>query len=401
VIVFVQTRAVVMDRNRLVLAGIWVLGGLYLSSTDRMLAEEISPTVKAANPHILPQGQAVLRYIASVGVETQRGIVSGQWVSPPASWPDAYKLFVESLAKTTGKSVALLGSDYFGPANATAEQNRQLDEILIGQWKAGGLVTLTWDADNPWYEGHVGVYCHNAPKPCVPGNLMDLTRPDTAAGARFKLEMDSLAEDLERLQAAGVIVLFRPFHEMNGSWFWWGARAENSPTQAEFAQLWKYTYKYLTEDKKLNNLLWVFSPNNSETQLTLYPSWHGIVQAAPYYYPGAGYVDITGVDLYDDRLTQPDNKPKQSDHSIPTYSQMVAFGKPFGLAEFGPGNPQGKVFDFDAMAHELARDYPKVTFFMAWQDDPAAHKYFSIINNPAPQSLMDDPLIITRDKVHY
>jgi mannan endo-1,4-beta-mannosidase len=390
-----------MHERLRVLAASCIIFALGASSIGTALCEELSTNIKAANSQILPQGQAELHYLAALSTQNHHAILSGQWASGPVGWPKAFDLFVEGIYQKTGKHVALLGSDYFAKEGATDAQNQRLDEILIAHWKAGGLVTLTWSADNPWYPGHVGTYCKKAPGPCVPGNLTDLTRPDTAAGASFKSELDVLADDLTRLQAAGVIVLFRPFHEMNGNWFWWGVQTAQSPTPSEFATLWKYTYHYLTETKKLNNLLWVFSPGNSETKLEFYPKWNGIKQPAPYYYPGGEYVDVTGVDVYDDRLDRPDNSPDGSRSSIPAYSQMIALGKPFGLAEFGPGSADRKSFDFDAMIHTIAENYPKVGFFMAWQDNPAKDKYLSIVNNPEPERLMNDALVITREQVHY
>lgn len=388
------------ERLRLIAAScvLIVLGASSIGAAD---CEELSTNIRASNGQILPQGQAELRYLASLSTQGHHGILSGQWVSGPAGWAKAFDLFADGLYQKTGKHVGLLGSDYFGKEGATDAQNQRLDEILIGQFKAGGLVTLTWSADNPWYPGHVGTYCKKAPGPCVPGKLNDLTRPETAAGATFKSELDVLADDLARLQAAGVIVLFRPFHEMNGNWFWWGAQTTQSPAPSEFAELWRYTYHYLTETKKLNNLLWVYSPGNSETQLQLYPKWNGLKQPATYYYPGGEYVDVTGIDVYADRLDRPDTGPNGSHYSIPTYAQMIALGKPFGLTEFGPGSADLKSFDFDAVLHAAADNYPKVGFFMAWQDNPSKDKYLSIVNNPGPERLMNDSLIITREKVHY
>jgi mannan endo-1,4-beta-mannosidase len=52
-------------------------------------------------------------------------------------------------------------------------------------------------------------------------NFADLTRPNTETGQRWRLFLDRMAQGLDDLQRAGVSVLFRPFHEMNGDWFYW------------------------------------------------------------------------------------------------------------------------------------------------------------------------------------
>lgn len=366
--------------------------------------------VAASNPNILPRGQAELELLSSLSSDAPHRIIAGQRVAGPG-WPQSYNLFVDKLRNATGKTVALLGADYdvhsdanqplSSPPSANEQQSALVDQWLIEQWKGGGLVMLTWQMDNPWYRLGTGEPCRAVPQPCVPGSLQDLLDPKNAAGAYFKAGLDIMAAHLETLQKAGVIVLFRPFHEMNGGWFWWGAQSDTTPSPADFQALWRYTFDYLTNVKRLNNVLWVFSPGNSGTQLTRHP-W-GVVQPAPYYYPGGQYVDVTALDYYMSRLTAPpafavDNA---MEYSIPAYASMVALGKPFGLAELGPGESNKYRFDFDATIHELATDYPRVAFFCAWQDAPKKGRYLAIISNPQPEKLMNDPLVLTREAVQF
>ena len=73
----------------------------------------------------------------------------------------------------------------------------------------------------------------------------------TPLNAAWKREMDSVIPYLAQLQEAGVPVLWRPYHEMNGAWFWWG----NKPGENGFKRLWIMTYEYFTA-QGLNNLLW-------------------------------------------------------------------------------------------------------------------------------------------------
>jgi mannan endo-1,4-beta-mannosidase len=76
-------------------------------------------------------------------------------------------------------------------------------------------------------------------------------------------------------------ILFRPYHEMNGSWFWWGG----VPGEDRYIKLWKQLYKLYTEEYQLDNLIWVWSPDDPD---------HGLDG----YYPGDDYVDIIGCDVY-------------------------------------------------------------------------------------------------------
>ena len=72
---------------------------------------------------------------------------------------------------------------------------------------------------------------------------------------RWMHELDILAAGLGELQDAGVVVLWRPFHEVNGDWFWWGGKKPET-----FIRVWRHMFDYFTKTKKLNNLLWVYGP---------------------------------------------------------------------------------------------------------------------------------------------
>jgi len=91
--------------------------------------------------------------------------------------------------------------------------------------------------------------------------------------------MDHVAGLLKRLQAARVPVLWRPFHEFSGDWFWWGKHGPDA-----FKALWRLMYDRYTRVHRLDHLIWVLG-------------WAGQnVDAA--YYPGRETVDIAGADIY-------------------------------------------------------------------------------------------------------
>ncbi len=81
-------------------------------------------------------------------------------------------------------------------------------------------------------------------------------------------------------------VIFRPWHEMNGGWFWWGA---NSCTPAQYNQLYANTYHRLTK-AGCSNIVWAWSPNLGSEKT---------VEAFLERFPGEQYVDMVGVDIYE------------------------------------------------------------------------------------------------------
>ena len=118
------------------------------------------------------------------------------------------------------------------------------------------------------------------------GNVVKRILPDGDLNPVFNGYLDMLAEFDQRLQQANVPVIVRPFHENTGSWFWWGAE---ECTPQEYRDLFRYTVTYLRDRKGLHNILYAYSPGGGEIKTdTDYPMR----------YPGDGYVDIIGFDMY-------------------------------------------------------------------------------------------------------
>jgi hypothetical protein len=92
----------------------------------------------------------------------------------------------------------------------------------------------------------------------------------------------SLRDDHGKL----IPIMFRPFHEMTGGWFWWG---NQQCTTKEYIALWRYTVNYL-ENKGVHNLLYIYSPTDVPTSQAYFER-----------YPGDKYVDILGIDIYQDK----------------------------------------------------------------------------------------------------
>jgi mannan endo-1,4-beta-mannosidase len=84
-----------------------------------------------------------------------------------------------------------------------------------------------------------------------------------------------------------VPVIFRPYHEFDGNWFWWGA---GHCTKEEFVSLWRFTVSYLRDSIHVHNVLYAFSPDNQFNSESEFLSR----------YPGDEWVDMVGMDDYGD-----------------------------------------------------------------------------------------------------
>ena len=97
----------------------------------------------------------------------------------------------------------------------------------------------------------------------------------TPERAAFYHDMDVIAGILQQFQQEHIPILWRPFHESYGTWFWWGAKG------AKVARdLYRLMFDYYTGEKNLHNLLWV---------------WNCDIEEA---YPGDEYVDVVSIDVY-------------------------------------------------------------------------------------------------------
>lgn len=171
------------------------------------------------------------------------------------------------------------------------EQQRQLlVNTAIKRYREGRIITLMWHCCwpsncNDCNGNDIWRWKDNLP---TQEEWNELLTDGTDLNFLWKKQMDSVAKYLKQLKDANVPVLWRPFHEMNGVWFWWC----NKPGDNGFKRLWISMYEYFTKHHNLNNLLWVWNANAPRN----IPG----DEAGRYsdFYPGSEYVDILASDVY-------------------------------------------------------------------------------------------------------
>lgn len=181
----------------------------------------------------------------------------------------------------TGKYPMLLGSD-LGGIELGASEN--LDGIpfdlmrraFLKHIERGGIVTFSWHPRNPLTGGDAwDISSDQVVKSILPKG--------GSIAPEFRTWLVRLADFLESL-GKDTPIIFRPWHENIGSWFWWGGKL---CTPEEYKELWRLTWLYCVKERGLTNILWCYSPN-------------GDVKPEEYMsrYPGDEFVDILGVDTY-------------------------------------------------------------------------------------------------------
>lgn len=231
------------------------------SDTEPDAPSEISPIT---NANATNETKALYDYIAQL---YGKGILTGQQES---TWMDGgnTEYEMEYIYNRTGKLPAIRGLDFMDD-DFDGCVKRAID------WhQRGGIVTICWHCGPNFLDGY---------KECMGKTISDWNKaltPGTTEYDALIAGMDKGAKALLKLQEAGVPVLWRPFHEFDGKWFWWGKGGEQN-----FIKLWQLMYDRYTNHWGLNNLIWVLGYSGNGIN---YGNW----------YPGDEYVDIAGADSY-------------------------------------------------------------------------------------------------------
>jgi len=199
-------------------------------------------------------------------------IISGQYC-------DTGMIGAESVTiqKVAGDYPAILGLDLidYTPSRVANGTTSRATDYAIDYWNKGGIVTLCWHWNAPekyltgtWYFGFYKEHTNI--------DLAKIMNGQDPEGYDLLLrDIDVIAQELKKLQDAGVPVLWRPLHEASGGWFWWGASGPEN-----YKALYILLYEKLTNEYGLNNLIWIWNGENAD------------------WYPGDAYVDIIGEDCY-------------------------------------------------------------------------------------------------------
>jgi len=333
-----------------------------------------------------PNKKRLLNFLAG---EYGKRIISGQM---DTSWTINKKMdMISRVYNDTGRYPAIKGFDLiqlpynYAPFYGGIEQ---IDEAV--EWWEGknngerllpdrpdthGIVTFCWHwragGKNAFYTKKTGFRI-----PWKNGGISGGGKLDTS-GENFRKIIDDLdraAALLNILKEKDIPVLWRPLHEAAGGWFWWGADGPDP-----YTALWEYMHDYFTNEKKLNNLIWVWSAEDA--------AW----------YPNPSTVDITGVDLYTMNYTSLKEEFDKA-VSMPSFKYAPEKSKITALSE------NDRLPDPD----DCIKQKMMWSWFMTWNDmrftAGETHKdnfWTGEYHNPQSrkEKVYNHPLVITLDKL--
>ncbi len=300
------------------------------------------------NKNASPEAKKLLSYFYSI---SGKQILSGQ---------HGDERFLDSVKSITGKYPAVWGNDFIW--GGTKDRGQDVVNKTIQKYKEGYIITLMWHQGRPIDDPPFGW------KESVQAKLTDeqwkeLITEGTDLNKRWLAQIDVVAGYLKQLDSAHIPILWRPYHEMNGVWFWWG----NRPGKDGIQKLWKMMYDRYTNHFHLNNLIWVWGANG--------PRDIPGDEAYAYkdFYPGNDYVDLLGADVY------------HLDYEQKDYNELLELGKGklIALTEVG-----------ELPAEAVLNAQPKWCYFLVWSDFIVSHNTKEQVN-----AVYNREQTLTRDKV--
>ncbi len=283
----------------------------------------------------------------------------------------------------TGDYPAVMGFDLGGIEMDDAKNldsvpfNRMRDEI-IAHHQRGGIITISWHPRNPmlgttaWIESDMTGY--NASVEYLnkvnrqdiarliphPRNTVASIIPGGSLNDKYMIWLKRVATFLGSLRTEkgeAIPFIFRPYHENNGSWFWWG---QNNCTDAQYHALWNMTQDYLNECMP-GVILWSYSPN-------LQGYWTEEQWMARY--PGDDRVDLIGEDAYQWGTEEDFKRGLDADLTLIT-EIAKKHGKLIAMTECGYQNSPDATW-WTRVFKPIVDKYP-ICYFLPWRNYKKEH----------------------------
>jgi mannan endo-1,4-beta-mannosidase len=258
---------------------------------------------------------------------------------------------------TVGSHPAVIGVDlsgFSGVSRDEIEKNKAaLRKNVVDTYNRGGVTTISWHFPNPVAKG--GFYWVDslslpAVKYIIPGG---------SAHDEYKKILDDIgswANSLVGADGKKVPVIFRPYHEFDGGWFWWGAP---HCSRDEFIALWRFTVTYLRDSLGVHNFIYAFSPDNK------FNSEQEFLER----YPGDEWVDMVGMDNYGDMGRDGYNLDRAKRKLKIVSDYAVKSGKLAAFTETGLESIPDSTWWTNTLLKVMKSDGMRLCYVLVWRND--------------------------------
>ncbi|HEX8325446.1 MAG TPA: glycosyl hydrolase [Tepidisphaeraceae bacterium] len=230
------------------------------------------------SPNASAEVRALLKYLYAIsGKQT----LTGQH-----NYADEKDASTQQAARWSRKTPVIYGIDFGFSAEGdkdSAYVRPRLVEEMRQQWLAGSIITVTWHEVRPTDTEPV-TFMGSIRQKLTDAQFEELLTPGTPLHGRWQAKTDEIAGYLKQLEAHRVPILYRPYHEINGNWFWWNGRRGDRGSKV----LYRMAFDRLVRHHKLTNLIWVWNadqPSQPDRQFVDY-------------FPGHDTVDVLSFDNY-------------------------------------------------------------------------------------------------------
>jgi mannan endo-1,4-beta-mannosidase len=317
-----------------------------------------SSTLKLTDPLATPQTQALYRNLHELA---QEGVLFGHQdtLAYGVGWKADPNKLDSDVYRVCGKFPAVFGWDigHIGTgANIDRVPFESIKAWIAKGYERGGISTISWHAQVP------GTTKSAWTKESVVNRLL----PNGDLHETYRATLDQVAAflaDLKGPKGEPVPVIFRPFHEHTGDWFWWGAKW---CTPDEYKQLWRFTVDYLRKTKGLHNIITCYSPDRFKGRDEYLER-----------YPGDDYIDILGHDNYGAFRS-----PQTKDEARQALEAVVALAeernKIAALTETGVGQGLPNATWWTDVLLEVIKSSPstkKIAWVLVWRNADTRQNY--------------------------
>ncbi|WP_161888393.1 glycoside hydrolase family 26 protein [Pontibacter russatus] len=257
----------------------------------------------------------------------------------------------------TGSHPAVIGVDFSGfsgrSPEATAQAKEAVRKTVVDTYNRGGVTTAAWHFSNPVAGG--GFYwVDSLSLPAVRYII-----PGGEAHEQYKDILDGIGAWAHSLRGADgqlAPVIFRPFHEFDGGWFWWG---KPHASREEFISLWRFTVSYLRDSLDVHNFIYAFSPDNR------FSTEEEFLER----YPGDAWVDMVGMDNYGDmgRDRYAIDTAAMKLKIVSDYAEKA--GKLVAFTETGLESIPDTTWWTNTLLRTMKRDDMELAYVLVWRND--------------------------------
>lgn len=372
-----------MKRNIIIILGV----SLFALSAAGCSDPNAELRARMVDPDATPMTVALCRNLHKTA---KSGILFGQqdpleyghgWRGPEADRSD--------VKSVTGTHPAVIGADFIGVESADSAFAKAVQHnivrIIRDTYRRGGITTLCWHQGNPsggsfyWAQDSLA-------------GVRDIL-PGGAYHDNYRRSLIRIAEIAHLACTDGgepIPVIFRPYHEFDGEWFWWGAE---HCTPDEFIALWRFTVEYLRDTLRVHSFLYAFSPDCKFTTPEMYLER----------YPGDGYVDLLGIDDYWDFRPDGTDNPAMVAQKLAIVTALAhERGKLAAFTETGLESVSDPHW-YTRKLLPVLRQTPGLCYVLVWRNawDISHHYYTPYRGHPAEADFRmfcdDDRILLEKD----